>query len=274
MEWGENLAAHRHAGMAHKVLFEGDEGSPDNFVLVLARESSAYYSPVHRHPWDQVRLCLEGAVPLGGGLFIEAGEVGYFPEGVTYGPQEGGTDRIVLLLQCGGASGYGYLSAGQLRRARAELANEGAFEHGVFRATSGGEGEDAYEAIWRHVTGRRIEFPQGRYKAPIVMRSAAFAWDDVAGAPGVRRRALGTFSEGAMSVEFYELGPTAAVSLGESTARRFAFACRGEGECDGERYCRETAVRLEPGERATFEASLATELFVITTRLRGQRVLG
>src|ERR1700741_2890524 len=105
MEWGENLAAHRQGTMAHKVLFEGEEGSPDNFVWVLAKEGGDYFSPRHRHAWDQVRLCLEGAVPIGPGLTVDAGEVAYFPEGVAYGPQEGGGDRIELLLQFGGASG-------------------------------------------------------------------------------------------------------------------------------------------------------------------------
>ena len=103
MEWGENLAAHRQGGMAHKVLFEGEQGAADNYCLVLANESSTYYSPRHRHAWDQVRFCLEGAVPIGKNLAVEAGEVAYFPEGVHYGPQEGGPDRIELLLQFGRA---------------------------------------------------------------------------------------------------------------------------------------------------------------------------
>jgi len=122
MAWGENLASHRQGGMAHKLLFEGEEGSPDNFVWVLADEGADYYSPRHRHAWDQVRLCLEGSIPISKGLRIDEGEVGYFPEGVTYGPQAGGPDRKTLVLQVGGASGQGYLSARQLREARAALA--------------------------------------------------------------------------------------------------------------------------------------------------------
>ena len=105
MEWGANLASHRQGEMAHKVLFEGEEGDADNYLLVLAREGASYYSPRHRHAWDQVRFCLEGSVPIGKGLRLDAGEVGYFPEAAPYGPQEGGPDRIVLLLQFGGAIG-------------------------------------------------------------------------------------------------------------------------------------------------------------------------
>jgi len=42
-------------------------------------------------------------------LFVEGGEIAYFPESAHYGPQEGGDDRIVVLLQFGGASGQGFI---------------------------------------------------------------------------------------------------------------------------------------------------------------------
>src|SRR5215469_12125755 len=137
IDWGGSLTAHRSGRMSHKILFEGEEGSPDNYLFVLANEGSDYYSPRHRHPWDQVRLCLEGSIPISRDLRIEAGEVGYFPEGVPYGPQEGGPDRLTLVLQVGGSSGLGYLSARQMREARAALGAEGVFEGGVFRRISG-----------------------------------------------------------------------------------------------------------------------------------------
>ena len=178
MEWGANLASHRAGGMSHKVLFEGAEGNADNFLFVLANEGSDYYSPRHRHAWDQVRFCIEGSIPIGKAIAVDAGETAYFPEGVHYGPQEGGPDRIVLLLQFGGSSGLGYLSAAQLRQGIAALSEEGRFEKGVFRRERG-EGrtnQDAYEAIWNKVVGHDLRYPEPRYKAPIVMRPEAFAW--------------------------------------------------------------------------------------------------
>jgi hypothetical protein len=264
MPWGENLASHRQGRMAHKVLFEGREGSPDNYVLVLADEGSSYYSPRHRHAWDQVRLCLEGWVPIGKGIRLDAGEVGYFPEGVPYGPQEGGPDRRVLLLQFGGASGLGYLSAAQLRRGREALDAEGVFEGGVFRraAGEGPKNQDAYEAIWRRMTGAPIVYPKPRYKAPIIVRPEAFAWREAG--PGVRRRALGAFPERGLELDFVQLDAGAAWTAPASAARRFIFVRDGEGRCAGEPFAVQTAVRLEPGEATSFEASAAGELFVIT----------
>ena len=111
MPWGESLVAQRGAteGMAHKRLFEGDENSPDNYMLVMSQEPKTYFSPRRRHPWDQIRFCLEGKIPIAKGLHIDGGEIGYFPESAHYGPQEGGEDRIAPLLQFAGASGQGFL---------------------------------------------------------------------------------------------------------------------------------------------------------------------
>jgi hypothetical protein len=266
MDWGENLAAHRHGGMAHKLLFEGEEGSPDNYALVLANESSEYYSPRHRHCWDQVRLCLEGSVPIGRDLAVDAGEVAYFPEGVPYGPQEGGPDRIELLLQFGGASGQGYLSAAQLRRARAELAREGAFERGIFRRTSGDgkKNEDAYEAIWRHVTGRPIYYAKPRYKAPIVMRADAFAWTDAAGAQGIKSKSLGVFPDRGLKLDLLAVDKGARLEMPQAPTLRLVFVRAGEGKCGEQLYFAQSTIRLQPGENLTFVPSTATELFIIS----------
>ena len=266
MEWGENLAAQRAGRMAHKVLFEGQENSPDNYLLVLANEGSDYYSPRHRHAWDQVRFCLEGAVPIGRDLKVEAGEVGYFPEGVHYGPQEGGPDRVVLLLQFGGASGLGYLSVAQLRKVREQLLEEGVFEGGVFRRKSG-EGkknEDGYEALWRHATGRPLSYPKPRYKTPIVMRPDAFTWREVAGMLGARRKSLGVFPERGLALDFIAVDSASSYVEEPSSARRFMWVREGQGECNGAPYFTSSAIRLEPGETARVAASAASELFVIT----------
>jgi hypothetical protein len=266
MEWGENLAAQRAGRLAHKILFEGVENSPDNFLWALANEGSDYYSPRHRHPWDQVRLCLQGAIPMARDLKIRAGEVGYFPESVHYGPQEGGPDRLTLVLQMGGASGLGFLSAGQVRAGRERLLRDGVFDQGVYRRANG-EGrknEDAYEAIWRCVTGQPLIYPRPQYRAPIVMRPDAFAWRDVPGARGVRRKFLGTFPGRGLSLDFIALDAGAVHDAGASRDRQLIFVREGEGRCKAEPYFAQSAIRLEPGETVNFSASTATELFVIT----------
>lgn len=259
MKWGENLAAHRGGGIHHKVLFEGEEGSADNFLLVLAKESADYFSPRHRHPWDQVRYCLEGSVPVGRDLSVDAGEVGYFPEGVAYGPQEGGGDRIELLLQFGGASGQGYLSAAEVKRAREELARDGAFESGVYKR--GGKNSDAYEAIWQHVTGKKLEYPAPRYKAPIVMRADRFPWR---GGGEVRAKAVGEFPGRGLMLAFFAIGAGGTYDgIDGVGTRRFLFVSTGEGTVGAESYRPLSVIMIDPDEILPVNAEHDSEFFEI-----------
>ena len=83
--------------------------------------------PRHRHNFEQIRLPLCGSMNLGGGLVLEEGQIGYFPEGLPYGPQQDPLghakpgERLQLVLQFGGASGYGFMSMDQRKAAWAEL---------------------------------------------------------------------------------------------------------------------------------------------------------
>jgi hypothetical protein len=273
MQWGGSLTAHRAGHMSHKVLFEGEEGSPDNYLFVLANERSDYYSPRHRHAWDQVRFCLEGSVPIGRDLKIDAGEVGYFPEGVHYGPQEGGPDRIVLLLQVGGASGLGYLSPEQLQSGRERLSREGIFEDGIFKRArgEGKKNEDAYEAIWRIVTGEPLHYPKPRYRAPIILRPDGFAWREVPGVPGARCKELGTFPERELSLELAAIESGCEYIVPPAPSRRLIFVREGHGRCGTEPFRAHSAVRLEPAESSRFSAGTPTELLVIGVGLISQR---
>ena len=143
---------------------------------------------------------------------------------------------------------------------------EGVFEKGVFRWT-GGEGkknEDAYEAIWRHVTGKPLDYAKPRYKAPIVMRADAFAWADVSTALGIKRKSLGVFPGRGLELDLYALGPRARFEMSATLALRLVFVRTGEGECGGQTYLEQSTIRLQPGEHLTFDADTATELFIIS----------
>ena len=266
MAWTEVRPNHREGGIGFKYLLEGEDNSPDNFSWALTREGSDFYSPRHRHNWDQVRFCLEGSVPIGAKMTIDAGEVAYFAEGVPYGPQEGGDDRLVLVLQAGGASGQGYLGPRQLLEGGASLLGEGRFEKGVFRRAigDGPKNQDGYEAVWGHVLGRAVEYPKPRYKVPVVMEPEAFPWRDVSGSPGVARRSLGHLSEREIGIEFLSLAAGATLRLEPGDGRRLAFVVEGGGRCGPEPLYAHSAVRLEPGEAADVVAETRLLLFMIT----------
>jgi hypothetical protein len=262
MPWGESLVAQRAgAEVAHKRLFEGEEGSPDNYMLVMAKEPNSYFSPRHRHPWDQIRFCLEGKIPIAKGLYVEGGEIAYFPESAPYGPQEGGEDRIVLLLQFGGASGQGFIGPDLLSTARRELAGKGQFESGlyVYDTETGRRKRDAYEAIWMHVMGGALSYAAPVYKTPVVMRPEALSWQGSAEA-GVGTKRVGEFPHRGLSVRAWRIEPGARHLCAPEDRLRFLFAIEGDGRVGGAPLHRWTVVRLQVGEGTQIAAANTAEL--------------
>jgi hypothetical protein len=260
MPWGESLVAHRAGGdVAHKRLFEGEEGSPDNYMLVMSKEPNSYFSPRHRHPWDQIRFCLEGKIPIARGLFVEAGEIAYFPESAHYGPQQGGDDRIVVLLQFGGASGQGFIGVDRLNQARRELAAQGHFEGGVYtrEVTEGRRNWDAYEAIWLHVMGGELSYAPPAYKTPIVMRPEALPW--AVSNPGVALKRVGVFPHRGLVITAWSVDAGAHHEIAGTEDLKLLFVTDGQGTARGEDLRRWSAVRLRPGESVDIVASVRLE---------------
>ena len=263
LSYDENPLPHRAGKMAFKYLLEGEPLSADNYSAVLSRESASFFSPRHRHPWDQIRYCIDGSVPIAPRVSIDAGEVGYFPEGVHYGPQEGDSDRLVLVVQFGGASGQGYLGYEQVKVGQQELLSEGAFERGVFMRKpeiKGRKNQDGYEAVWLHVMGRPVAYSPPRYKGPVVMQPQNYNWVEDEGRQGVRRKPLGSFSERGIAIEFQAIGEGVSHDLEPSINRRLIFFTSGEGIS----YKRHTAISLEAGEALQMTANTATEFLLIT----------
>jgi hypothetical protein len=266
MPWGDSLVKHRHASaMRHKRIFDGEELTPDNYSLALADESSEYYSPSHRHLWDQVRYCIEGSVPIGRNMSVDAGEVAYFPEGVRYGPQKGGPDRLVLVLQFGGASRSGFLSPEQIDRGRSELERFGTFDAGLYHRNDGAgrAQQDAYEAVWEHVFGEPVEYPEATVQTPIVLRPSAFPSANVDDSPGVRRRWLGTFQPRGLRLDIIEIdgGATARVAADASTV--LWWVIDGDGEIDGVAARSGTAMRVTGASSSVLSADSPVRVLAI-----------
>lgn len=136
---------------------------------------------------------LEGRMSVGNGEFIEVGELGLFPEGVHYGPEEPSGESLSVVWQFGGPSGLGFMSTRQLNVGTEELEELGVFRGGRFyRGVGKGRAQDGYEAVWEHVNGRRISYPVGRYRRPIVINYMALEGVKLAGG-GVEWRELGSF---------------------------------------------------------------------------------
>jgi len=263
LAWSEGEEKHREWRLSFKNLFKGTPGTPENYRLVLSSNNGPYRSPRHHHNFDQVRFCLEGKLNIAPGVDIQAGDGGYFPEGAYYGPQDDdATKRVSLTLQCGGASGAGYMSSDQLKQGHTELAQRGRFEGGAFHFADSRRKQDAYEAIWEHVFQRDMVYPPPRYPGPILFKTANFSWWPVA--HGVQRKLFGTFTERGIQLEIIRLDPNASLTVGAPNVELLVFVLSGAGSCGRGNLKPYSAVRFAPGETATMTGAEPMEMFVIS----------
>lgn len=210
-------------------LLSGKDGTAGNFFLQLSYTYSDFDSPRHRHNFDQVRVQLEGDADFSRDGVMKPGMVGYFPEGVFYGPQSIPGESVTLVLQFGGASRSGYLSEAEFQRGIAELKETGSFERGVYKVAKpegGTRNQDAYEAVWEHMNGRELRYPESRYDKPVFMRPDAAAWVPDDAARGVARKHLGTFSEAHTRLSQLALDAGAEVAVPPNT---IVFVLQGSG---------------------------------------------
>ena len=163
------------------------------------------------------------------------GCVGYFPESVAYGPQDRPEGLVVLTLQCGGASGNGFLSVKQREAANEALKKKGEFKKGMFVYVDeqGKRHEkDGSEACFEHATGRELTFAKPRYEDLVMMDPSSYEWIPE-GTPGVASKWLGTFTERNARFGFVRIDAGATFSAGMEPS--IELAVREQGESVGRR---------------------------------------
>jgi hypothetical protein len=261
LQWVRGLE-HR-GGMFHfRNLMEGEEGTIDNFQLSLGRAGGDFYSPRHHHNFEQIRFQLAGELDFARDGKMKTGMVGYFPEGMFYGPQSQEPDGtpLTVVLQMGGASGSGYLSRKEVKAGMDALAAEGEFKDGVFRRhkdVPGKRNVDGYQAIWEHVNKRPMVYPKSRYSRPFMMDPANYEWLPADGVPGMAEKFLGSFTERRSTARIVRLDPGASF---EAQGRSIYFVIDGQGTVGTEVLQRFTTTYLAKGERVRFTAAAPTEM--------------
>ena len=239
----------RDGDLDSKHLLHGAEGTPNNYRVALTTARTAWPAPRHRHNFDQIRLPINGAFEYAKATSLPAGWIGYFPEGAYYGPQLRQRGLQMLVIQFGGASGSGYLSEQQLRKARAELATRGTFHDGLYAWVDDKgrkHNKDSFEACWEESMGRELEYPLPRYAGQIKMDPANFAWiDDRA---GVAHKWLGTFTERDLRIGFVRVASGAQAAVGDHGAPEFLFLTKGVVAHRGERFNLHSAFGFEAHE--------------------------
>lgn len=246
----------------YRSLLTGMPGTLGNFKLILGRTNSDYVTPRHRHNFDQIRFQTEGEFKFEEHGVLDAGAVGYFPEGTPYGPQYSGDNCENLLLQFGGASGSGYMSDDEYNAAMAELKKVGEFHDGIFtgkKADGQKYNKDGYEAVWEQSRGRRVEYPPLRYSIPVLMYPKAFPWMKTA-SRGVSYKELGSFTECKTRVGFIRIESGASTSLQNNS---LFYVVSGKGSINQQKWLPQTVIYVEQNERADLQADENSEIFHI-----------
>ena len=169
-----------------------------------------YFTPRHKHNFDQIRYTLSGEQSTGLGD-LAAGECGYFPEGSYYGPQKQDGECACLVLQFQGASGEHLLTNEEMNATYEKLlAAGGRFENGIykgFKPDGTPKNKDSYEAIWEAHEGRDLEFPPERFRQPVMMLTNNYRFWPDRKTPGVSIKHLGAFGEARTAIFFQRLAP-------------------------------------------------------------------
>ena len=253
---------HRGGTFHFRRMLEGEAGRLDNFQLSFGQMGGEFYSPRHKHNFEQIRFQFEGVLDFGRDGKLTPGMVGYFPEGAPYGPQTQGPEDTPksAVLQFGGASGSGYLSRNEVKAGMEELKQFGEFKGGVFRRHEDVEGKrnmDGYQAIWEHKNKRRMIYPKPRYPQPIFMNPDDFQWVAAAGCDGVFEKVLGVFTERGTKVRMVKIGAGSEVRL---TGRSVFITLDGAGTASGQPVSYQTTIYLDHGEELALQAEREVRL--------------
>jgi len=246
-----------------------DSGLPGvTMEYSLSVVPDGYFTPRHRHNFDQIRYTLSGIQSTGLGD-LAAGEVGYFPEGSYYGPQKQEGECECLVLQFQGASGEHLLSNEEMNATYDKLIKAGGkFENGVykgFKPDGSPKNRDSYEAIWEAHEGRELAFPPPRYRDPVMMLAKNYRFWPDRKRPGIAAKHLGTFSEARTGIGFLRLAPGAVIAAVEQEDAELRYCTAGSFSYDGRTWGRGAYMFVPNGARTQeLRAAEATEFFVIT----------
>ena len=248
---------HRGGTFYARTLVQGTPGTPGNFKLSLSESGADHSGPRHRHNFDQYRFMVRGSSSFDRDGVLKEGMLGYFPEGVHYGPQTNPTDTFLIVLQFGGASGSGYLLPSEVKAGTEELRKFGEFKDGVFHrhAGEGKKNVDGFQAVWEHVHGREMIYPKPRYDAPVFMDPTSFDWVRVA--DGVDEKLLGVFTERRTEGGLLRMETGASHTV---RGRGVWVVLQGAGHAGKHALKQFTAVHLEKGEELVLSASEPMEL--------------
>ncbi len=235
-------AAARPGGRSKQREFD-DPAKAIRFLVYLVDETTyaskdtPFFSPRHRHTFDQLRYYHTGGVKYGDKVY-GPGDVLYIPAGTFYGPMTyPDPTRQQVLLQFEGTSGMPYYSGTDFEQAKARLEKHGRFDQGIYVPDTGRR-QDAWEAMLEEHTGEPATYPEPAVDNYVVVHTGRLRWHDVPGSPGVQRKYVGHFSDAGPHVTLLRMSAGARTEPGRTSASYQQLRVVFEGQA-----------RFAPGDR-------------------------
>lgn len=258
-DW-EEASTHRTPGIDIKPLVSRDRTGESFEFNIVRFGGEDFFSPRHRHNFDQIRIGLEGETRYGKGV-LKPRHIGYFPESTWYGPLSVAEPSIQGIIQLDGPTHCGYITYNHLDPATEELKNEGTFEGGFWVAKDGRK-VDGFQASWERATGKKMVYPTRRYSDPFYIDLDAFEWIDQG--EGVARKLIGEFNERGTRIEMARLDAGASTTIGTSGRSVVAFALSGAATVDGNALGKWSAALLEDQQLTAIGEEAGSELILVT----------
>src|SRR6266540_584583 len=224
-------------------------------------------SPRHHHSFEQIRFVLSGEHEYGGKRF-GAGWLGYFPEGVYYGPQAQLTDSSGFVMQFPGPSGFPFHSRLDTERGRILVREAGGrFEDGIC-VWPDGRKQDAHEALMEAIYGKEAAYPPPAYSEQIWINTENMAWQP-SEIPGVSVKRLGYFNQRGPAAQMIKMASGAAIPAGTTGAFMIRYIFEGEAVYGGETLPTVTNLYYPPD--AAYEGmSTSTGATILSIELQAQ----
>lgn len=230
-EWAVN-SPHRSRGITVQNVFQRDVPGRSVEFNITTFDGSEFWSPAHRHNFDQIRIGLEGVMNYGARSKLKPRTVAYYPEGTWYGPMACDGPSVSAIMQFDGASHGGYVTLARMDQATEVLSKSGRFEKGFYYPDDGGPKIDGYQASWEKITGRPMVYADPpRFVDAIYMDVDSFTW--LPGENGVMHKTLGRFGERDFTVEALLVPKDVTATVSKPGRLVVGFVLSGEVEVAG-----------------------------------------
>ena len=228
-------------------------------------QKDSYFSPPHHHNFDQLRFVVAGEVHFNS-LVAGAGDCVYFPEGTYYAINPLTDTVTTCTVQTHGPSWSLLPTRDEMARGAEELQTKGTLDRdkGVFRWPDG-RVQDSYEATWEQLAQQPMAYPEQRYGAITLMRSAHYLWQASARDQEVSIKALGAFNQASPIVSLVRIAAGAELTPIEVTRHQVMFVVGGQATYERDQAVQAgTIMYSAPGaHRGAIRSESDTDLLVI-----------